>query len=81
MKLGAHAAIIGRNAERLEASAKELSSETGKTCIALQADVRRPTDLDAAAKKTVEKFGKIDFVICGKTIFPTITTYSNIGIL
>ncbi len=65
MKLGAHAAIIGRNAERLEASAKELSNETRRTCIPLQADVRKPADLDAAAQKTIEKFGKIDFVICG----------------
>jgi 2,4-dienoyl-CoA reductase [(3E)-enoyl-CoA-producing], peroxisomal len=65
MKLGAHAAILGRNAERLEASAKELSNESGNTCIPLQADVRKTADLDNAAKKTIEKFGKIDFVICG----------------
>ncbi|KIM23457.1 hypothetical protein M408DRAFT_77560 [Serendipita vermifera MAFF 305830] len=65
MKLGAHATIIGRNAERLEAAAKELSDASGKTCFALSGDVRKPADLDAAAKKTVEKFGKIDFVICG----------------
>lgn len=65
MNLGAHAAILGRNAERLEASAKELSNKSGKICLALQADVRKMADLDSAAKKTIEKFGKIDFVICG----------------
>ena len=73
MKLGAHAAIIGRTAERLAASAKELSDETGRICLPLQADVRKPAELDTAAKKTIEKFGKIDFVICGKEtpLFPT----------
>ena len=75
MKLGAHAVIIGRNAERLAASAKELSDESGKICLALPADVRKPEELDTAAKKTVEKFGKIDFVICGNETFSSSPLY------
>jgi 2,4-dienoyl-CoA reductase [(3E)-enoyl-CoA-producing], peroxisomal len=74
MNLGANAAILGRNAERLEASAKELSNESGKICLPLQADVRKMADLDNAARKTVEKFGKIDFVICGMNHTPLIVT-------
>jgi 2,4-dienoyl-CoA reductase [(3E)-enoyl-CoA-producing], peroxisomal len=70
MKLGAHAAILGRNAQRLEASAKELSDESGKICIPLQADVRKLGDLERAAERTVEQFGKIDFVICGMPFTP-----------
>ncbi|KAG8906605.1 hypothetical protein FRC00_012455, partial [Tulasnella sp. 408] len=65
MRHGASAAIVGRKLDRLEASAKELSSATGQRCIAAQADVRSPEQLKAAVAKTVETFGKIDFVICG----------------
>jgi len=51
--------------DKLQKSADELSKATGKTCIATQADVRRPDQLKAAVAKTIEKFGRIDFVICG----------------
>lgn len=57
--------IIGRNLERVTKSAKELSDETGRTCIAASADVRQPKQLQAAVKQCVEKFGRVDFVICG----------------
>ncbi|KAI0816892.1 2,4-dienoyl-CoA reductase [Trametes gibbosa] len=65
MRHGAHAAIIGRKLDRLTASAKELSAATGSQCIPLQADVRDPKQLQDAVAKTVEKFGRIDYVICG----------------
>ncbi|KAG8810205.1 hypothetical protein FRC19_004677 [Serendipita sp. 401] len=65
MELGANAAIIGRNAARLESAAKELSEKTGRQCLPLASDVRKVADLEAAASKTIEKFGRIDFVICG----------------
>ena len=65
MELGANAAIVGRNAARLESAAKELSSVAGGECLPLAGDVRKYADLEAAAAKTVERFGKIDFVICG----------------
>jgi 2,4-dienoyl-CoA reductase [(3E)-enoyl-CoA-producing], peroxisomal len=51
--------------EKLEASAAELSESTGKTCIAAQADVRQPQQLQEAVKKTIDKFGRIDYVVCG----------------
>ena len=51
--------------DRLTASAEELSKETGRTCVAFQADVRQPKALQDAVAKTIEKFGRIDFVICG----------------
>ncbi|KAF9059461.1 2,4-dienoyl-CoA reductase [Rhodocollybia butyracea] len=55
MRHGANAVIIGRNLDRLKASAEDLSNRTGNTCIPAQAD----------SKKTMERFGRIDFVICG----------------
>ncbi|KAG9311175.1 NAD(P)-binding protein [Chiua virens] len=68
MRHGASAVIIGRNLERLTESANELSRATGRTCILAQADVRHPEQLKDAVAKTIEKFGRIDFVICGKSI-------------
>jgi len=65
MRHGADAVIIGRKLERLTEAAKELSAATGQTCIPAQADVRHPKSLQEAVAKTIEKFGRIDFVICG----------------
>jgi 2,4-dienoyl-CoA reductase [(3E)-enoyl-CoA-producing], peroxisomal len=53
---------------RLSKTAKELSEATGRTCIPAQADVRDPKSLRDAVSKTIEKFGRIDFVICGVSL-------------
>ena len=53
--------------DRITQAAEELSKGTGNTCIPAQADVRRPDALKEAVRKTVEKFGRIDFVICGES--------------
>jgi NAD(P)-dependent dehydrogenase (short-subunit alcohol dehydrogenase family) len=52
--------------DRLTQAAEELGKATGQTCIPAQADVRDPTSLREAVSQTIEKFGKIDYVICGK---------------
>jgi len=65
MRHGADAVIVGRKRERLEQAAKELSRATGRRCVAAQADVRNPQSLQDAVTKTIEIFGRIDFVICG----------------
>jgi len=65
MKHGANATIVGRKLDRLTQAAEELSKGTGNTCIPAQADVRKPDELKEAVRKTIEKFGRIDFVICG----------------
>jgi len=65
MRHGANAVIVGRKLDRLTQAAKELSQATGKTCVPAQGDVRDPKTLQEAVRKTVEKFGRIDFVICG----------------
>jgi NAD(P)-dependent dehydrogenase (short-subunit alcohol dehydrogenase family) len=57
--------ICIKRLDRVNAAAKELTSKTGQECLALQCDVRDPKSMHEAAAKTVEKFGKIDFVICG----------------
>jgi len=65
MRHGADAVILGRKIDRLTQTAKELSEATGRTCIPFQADVRQPKMLKEAVEKTIEKFGRIDMVICG----------------
>ncbi|KIJ25821.1 hypothetical protein M422DRAFT_189142 [Sphaerobolus stellatus SS14] len=65
LRHGANATIVGRNVERLTNAAKGLSEATGQTVIYAQADVREPKLLQDAVAKTIEKFGRIDFVICG----------------
>ncbi|KZT66422.1 2,4-dienoyl-CoA reductase [Daedalea quercina L-15889] len=65
MRHGADATIVGRKLDRLSASAAELCKVTGRQCLVAQADVRSPEQLKSAVAKTIEKFGRIDFVICG----------------
>jgi len=65
MRHGANATIVGRKLDRLTATAAELSKATGRECLAAQGDVRDPAALKAAVAKTIEKYGRIDFVICG----------------
>jgi peroxisomal 2,4-dienoyl-CoA reductase len=56
---------LSRSGPENEKAAAQLSKETGRSCLPCQADVRKPEDLKAAAKKAFEKYGRIDFVICG----------------
>jgi peroxisomal 2,4-dienoyl-CoA reductase len=65
MRHGANAAIVGRKLDRLTQAAKELSEAIGQECIPTQADVRSPAQLKEAVAKTIAKFGRIDYVICG----------------
>jgi len=65
MKHGANATIVGRKLGRITEAADELSKRTGNICIPAQADVRKPDELKEAVRETIEKFGRIDFVICG----------------
>ena len=73
MQLGVKATIVGRNGERLKSAAKELSDATGQECLPVAADVRKPETLVEAVKQTIDKFGRIDFVICGPWCFPLLS--------
>lgn len=65
MSFGANAVILGRKADRLAAASKSLSEATGQKCLPCPADVREPEQLKAAVQKTLDAFGRIDFVIAG----------------
>jgi len=62
---GANAAIFARKKERLEATAKELEKQTGRTCLAVVGDVRDTKSVEAAVDATLAKFGRIDILING----------------
>ncbi|KAI8149653.1 hypothetical protein BJV82DRAFT_588750 [Fennellomyces sp. T-0311] len=62
---GAKAVIISRSFEKLQKAAEEMSRATGGEIIPIQADVRKPADVENAVAKTIEKFGRIDFLING----------------
>lgn len=63
----------------MQQTAKELSEATGRECLAVQADVRQPATLQEAVAKTIEKFGRIDFVICGELRHPPGSSYPVYG--
>lgn len=53
------------SAKGLEESAVKLEKGTGQRCLPLAADVREPAQLESAVKMTIDRYGKIDFVVCG----------------
>ncbi|SCV69789.1 BQ2448_1183 [Microbotryum intermedium] len=68
MRHGANATILGRREQVITEAAATLSKATGRQCLGVSGDVRKPDSLKEAVRKTVEKFGRIDFVrkvICG----------------
>ncbi|GFZ48642.1 Peroxisomal 2,4-dienoyl-CoA reductase SPS19 [Saitozyma sp. JCM 24511] len=65
MKHGADAVIVGRDAKGVEESAAKLEASTGRRCLGASADVRDPEQLKKAVQAAKEKYGKLDFVVCG----------------
>jgi short-subunit dehydrogenase len=59
---GAHLALAARRTDRLDALARELTAG-GRRALVLAADVTRDGDLEAAAARTREAFGRIDVVV------------------
>jgi peroxisomal 2,4-dienoyl-CoA reductase len=65
--LGANATIIGRNKDKTEKAAREMEAlRPGSKVLGLGGvDVRDVHSLEQAVATTVEKLGRIDYVICG----------------
>src|SRR5438132_3615578 len=59
---GAKLAIIGRNAKKSQAAAKELSKQTGSEPLLLTADVAKPSEVTAAIQAITEHYGRIDIL-------------------
>lgn len=74
LELGAQVAITSRNLEKLRATAKELETETGGTCLAIQCDVRHYDQVKHMLNQVLERFGKVDILLnnaAGNFISPT----------
>ncbi|MGH7279328.1 MAG: SDR family NAD(P)-dependent oxidoreductase [Candidatus Rokuibacteriota bacterium] len=59
---GAHLVLSARRVERLERLAAELTSEGGQA-IAVPCDVTREGDVEAAAARARQRFGRVDVVV------------------
>jgi NAD(P)-dependent dehydrogenase (short-subunit alcohol dehydrogenase family) len=74
IELGAKVAITSRDLEKLQNTAKELETETGGTCLAVQCDVRSYEEVEAMLGAVIERFGKADVLLnnaAGNFISPT----------
>ncbi|KAK7498506.1 hypothetical protein BaRGS_00010166 [Batillaria attramentaria] len=65
MRHGCDTAIVSRNFDRLKKSAETLSRATGRRCLPVQMDVRKPQTILDAADATLKEFGKINYLING----------------
>ncbi len=59
---GADLIVMARRMEKLEALAEELRA-IGRRCCPIQCDVTKSDEVDAAAKKAEEEFGKVDILV------------------
>ena len=64
-RLGADVCIVSRKQDVLDATAKQISDDTGRTVLSVAADVRQPDNLTNVVSTTVERFGKVDTVVNG----------------
>src|ERR1700682_574834 len=60
---GASVALVARNGDRLEASARTLRDLTGGEVLALPIDVSATTAAAEILRRTTERFGRLDMVI------------------
>ena len=61
VQAGAEIVIVGRNKERLEKTAAEITKLGGRV-IPIQADISRMGDIKNLVDRTAKEFGKIDFL-------------------
>ncbi|KAI9349856.1 2,4-dienoyl-CoA reductase [Zopfochytrium polystomum] len=62
---GGNVAVAGRSLDKLVDTAAEIKRKFGTECLPVQTDVRSFEQVTEAMKKTYDKFGRIDFVVCG----------------
>jgi 2-deoxy-D-gluconate 3-dehydrogenase len=59
---GAKVAVLGRNAAKSEAAAKEIHQQTGAATLVVTADVSRPDHVDRAVVEIRNQFDRIDIL-------------------
>ncbi|NND82090.1 MAG: SDR family oxidoreductase [Gammaproteobacteria bacterium] len=63
--VGAKVAVLGRNAEKAQAAATQITEQTGAEAMPLSADVRDPEQVEVALAQVSSKWGKIDILVSG----------------
>ena len=74
MELGARVAITSRDLDKLKNTAKELETETGGKCLAIQCDVRHYEEVENMLQEVLKAYGKVDVLLnnaAGNFISPT----------
>lgn len=61
-KAGASVALVGRNREKTEAAASQLTKDTKAQSLAITADVSQEADCERIVKETHGRFGRIDIL-------------------
>ncbi len=70
---GAQVAIVARNAEALEATAKELAEETGAWILPMSADTGDDAAVKAMVRRTADEFGHLDILVnCAARVAGTV---------
>src|SRR5262249_31029494 len=64
-RFGADVAIVSRKQEVLDATATAIAAQTGRSPLAIAADVRDPSSIQRAIQATIDRFGKLDTVVNG----------------
>jgi NAD(P)-dependent dehydrogenase (short-subunit alcohol dehydrogenase family) len=60
---GADVVVCSRSIERLKVDVEKAISPTGRRCLVIPADVRKPEDVDNLVQKTMKEFGRIDILV------------------
>jgi len=61
---GALVAICGRDFDSISKTAEEISQQSGRDVLAIQADVTSAEDITRFVERSVDKFHRIDSVVC-----------------
>ncbi len=64
-RFGADVCIVSRKQDVIDKTAAEIGAATGRSILAVAADVRKPDEVAAAIAATLSKFGKLDTVVNG----------------
>ncbi|XP_039268153.1 peroxisomal 2,4-dienoyl-CoA reductase [(3E)-enoyl-CoA-producing]-like [Styela clava] len=63
MRHGCDTAIASRRLEKVKESAKKLEKATGKRCLALAVDVRKPKEIEETVDEVLKHYKKIDILV------------------
>ncbi|KAM8876456.1 peroxisomal 2,4-dienoyl-CoA reductase [(3E)-enoyl-CoA-producing] isoform 1-T1 [Synchiropus picturatus] len=63
MRHGCDTVIASRNMEKLAEAAKKLSAVSGRKCLPLCIDVRKPETIANAVDETLKEFGRLDILV------------------